>query len=291
MHPAIIPGELWGAWTLEAGVVFPIITGLLLYARGLQSVWSRAGEGRGVREWQAWCFGAGMLTLTLALISPLHALGGALFSAHMTQHVLLMGVAAPLIVLGAPLTALTWSLPHRGRRAVAHVLGAGPLRSVRKALVTPATAWVLHAAAIWVWHAPSLYAATLTSELAHTAQHSSFLLTAVLFWWAVRERPRHGVAVLYLFTTAVHSSLLGALLTFAPDVFYAPYEFTAPAWGLTALEDQQLGGLIMWVPASLVYVGAALALLASWMRESERRVSRRAAAAAAMVLLIAASLQ
>ena len=286
MHPAVLPGELWSAWTLEAGVVLPIVAALLLYARGLHNVWSRAGEGRGVRHWQAWCFAGGMLTLALSLTSPLHALGGALFSAHMTQHVLLMGVAAPLIVLGAPLTAFTWALPHRGRRAVAHVLGTGPLGTVWKFLITPVVAWLLHAAAIWIWHAPPLYAATVTSELAHTAQHVSFIGTALLFWWALRDRPRHGIAVLYLFTTAVHSSLLGALLAFSPDVFYAPYELTAPVWGFTALEDQQLGGLIMWVPAGLVYFGAALALLSSWMRESERRVVRQAAAVAGVAVLM-----
>ena len=286
MHPAVVPGELWSAWTLEPGVVIPVVAALLLYARGLHRVWSRAGEGRGVRQWQAWCFAGGMFTLALALVSPLHALGGALFSAHMTQHVLLMGVAAPMIVLGAPLTAFTWALPLRGRRNVSRILGSGPFRSSWKFLTTPAAAWVLHAAAIWIWHAPSLYAATVTSELAHTAQHSSFIATALLFWWALRDRPRHGLAVLYLFTTAVHSSLLGALLAFSPDVFYAPYESTAPAWGLSALEDQQLGGLIMWVPAGLVYFGAALALLASWMRQSERSASR-AVAAAALVLLAA----
>jgi putative membrane protein len=287
MHPAILPGELWRAWTLAPGVVFPIIAALLLYARGLQRVWRQAGEGRGVRHWQAWCFAGGMLALTLTLVSPLHALGGALFSAHMTQHVLLMGVAAPLIVLGAPLTAFTWALPYGGRRTVGHALGSGPVRSLWQFLTTPAVAWLLHAAAIWIWHAPPLYTATLSSELAHTAQHGSFFLTALLFWWALRERPRHGLAVLYLFTTALHSSLLGALLAFSPDVFYTPYESTAPAWGYSALEDQQIGGLIMWVPAGLVYFGAALALLASWMRQSERRVSRGVPAMMVVLLLLA----
>jgi putative membrane protein len=274
MHAAVVPGELWGAWTFEPGVVLPMMAALLLYARGLQRVWSRAGEGRGVRQWQAWCFAGGMAILALALISPLHALGGALFSAHMTQHVLLMGLAAPLLVLGAPLTAFTWALPLGGRRRVGRMLGSGPLHTLWQMLTVPAVAWVLHALAIWVWHVPSLYSATVTSELAHTAQHGSFFLTAVLFWWAVRDRPRHGLAVLYLFTTAVHSSLLGALLAFSPDVLYAPYALTAPVWGMSALVDQQIGGFIMWVPAGLVYFGAALALLASWMRESERRVCR-----------------
>ena len=286
MHPAIVPDRLWQAWSFDAGVVIPLVAAMLLYAAGLHRVWRRAGEGRGVRQWQAWCFAGGIFTLIVALVSPLHALGGALFSAHMTQHVLLMGVAAPLLVMGAPLTAFTWALPHSARRHVGRALGSGAYRYTWRILTTPAVAWLLHAAAIWVWHVPELYAATVGSHLVHAAQHASFMLSALLFWWALRDRGRHGLAVLYLFTTAVHSSLLGALLAFAPEAFYAPYELTAPLWGMTALEDQQLGGLIMWVPAGLVYFGAALALLASWIRQSERRVARTAIAATPFALLV-----
>lgn len=274
---AVLPGNVWRAWTFEPFVTFGIIAALLLYARGLHRVWRRAGFDRGVRNWQAWCFAAGMLTLALAMISPLDALGGTLFAAHMTQHVLLMGAAAPLLVLGAPLTAMTWALSTPGRRVVGRVVNAGPGRGVLRWLMLPAVAWLLHAAAIWVWHVPALYSATLASEWVHTAQHVSFLGTAVLFWWALRDRTAHGLGVLYLFTTAVHSSVLGALLAFSPHAWYTPYEATAPLWGLTALEDQQIGGFIMWVPAGLVYFVAALALLASWLRTAERRASQRAA--------------
>lgn len=282
LHPAIVPAELWRSWSLEAGVVLPLIAAMLLYAYGLRRLWLRAGEGHGVRTGEAWCFAAGVLTLVVALVSPLHALGGALFSAHMTQHVLLMGVAAPLIVLGAPLVALTWALPRSGRRGVSRFLNNRPVRSIWRTLTRPSVAWLVHGAAIWVWHAPALYAASVTSEVMHSAQHTSFMLSALLFWWAMRERSRHGIAVLYVFATAVHSSLLGALLAFAPDVFYEPYVETAPAWGLSPLEDQQIGGLIMWVPGGIIYLGAALLLFGSWLRHSQRSAAqpRRAAAVA-----------
>src|SRR5690606_10990436 len=168
MHPAIMPGGIWQAWSLDAGVVIPLVAALLMYAAGLHRVWTRAGEGRGVRQWQAWCFAAGIFTLVLALVSPLHALGGALFSAHMTQHVLLMGVAAPLLVLGAPLTAFTWALPHSARRRVGRAVGSSPFRHAWRLLTTPAVAWLLLAAAIWVWHVLALYAATVDSDLVHT---------------------------------------------------------------------------------------------------------------------------
>ncbi len=128
---------------------------------------------------------------------------------------------------------------------------------------------------------PALFDATLRSDLVHTLQHLCFLGSALLFWWALVHGPRdlagYGAAVLYLFTTSVHSGVLGALITFAGSVLYPAYAGTTESWGLTALEDQQLGGLIMWVPAGLVYIFAGLALCAGWMRESERRVLRREA--------------
>jgi cytochrome c oxidase assembly factor CtaG len=140
-----------------------------------------------------------------------------------------------------------------------------------KLITLPFVAWALHAVAIWLWHAPSLYQATLGSETVHTIQHVSFFGTSLLFWWAVL----HGVgsrlarpsAVIYLFTTAGHTSLLGALLTFSPRLWYPLYDATTTPWGLTPLEDQQLAGVIMWVPAGLSYLIAALALAATWLKE------------------------
>ncbi|PYK35494.1 MAG: cytochrome c oxidase assembly protein, partial [Verrucomicrobia bacterium] len=125
------------------------------------------------------------------------------------------------------------------------------------------------------WHAPALFEATLENESIHALQHASFLFSALLFWWAVihgRKRALgFGLAVLYMFTTALHSGLLGALLTFANSVWYPGYAERTAAWGLTPLEDQQIGGLIMWIPAGLVYIAAGLALFAGWLRESEMR--------------------
>ena len=119
----------------------------------------------------------------------------------------------------------------------------------------------------------------LTEFAIHFLQHASFFGTALLFWWAiVRERPGtagYGVAILYLFTTAAHSGALGALLSLARRSFYPAYASTTAAWGLTPLEDQQLGGLIMWVPAGAIYTVAALALLAAWLHDTEERASAR----------------
>jgi putative membrane protein len=125
-----------------------------------------------------------------------------------------------------------------------------------------------------VWHAPPLYQATLTREDVHFLQHASFFGTALLFWWVLlhpvrHRRLGHGLGVLFLFTTALYGSALGALLTFASSPWYPAYAERAAPWGLSALEDQQLGGLIMWIPFGLLYTLAALALFGLWFRAME----------------------
>jgi cytochrome c2 len=142
------------------------------------------------------------------------------------------------------------------------------------------TAFLLHGAAIWIWHAPALYDASVTNELVHTLQHASFLGTALLFWWAVfplhGARAPRGESIIYLFFTAVHTTLLGALLTFSDVSLYAAYsDALAAPWGLTAITDQELGGLIMWIPGSVVYVAAALLLMLQSLRLAADRADKR----------------
>ena len=215
--------------------------------------------------------------LAFALISPLHPLGEALFSAHMVQHEILMLVSAPLLVLSRPLVTLLWGIPFEWRRSLGQWAKGGYVRRTWSFLTDPFAAWWIHAAAIWIWHVPFLFQLTLKSELAHTAQHLSFFLSALLFWWALfyaHGRMAYGAAVFYVFTTAVHTSILGALLTFAPHVWYPAYSPTTQAWGLTPLQDQQIGGLVMWVPAGLVYLAAGLMLFAAWLKESDAMLER-----------------
>lgn len=271
------PHDLWTAWSPEPAVLLGIGLSAWLYARGVGRLWGRAGVGRGVRRWQLGAFAAGLLVLFVALVSPLDALGSALFSAHMVQHEVLILAAAPLLVLGVPLVPFLWALPPRWRRRLGRWAKARPVRAAWRTLTHPASAWTLHAAALWTWHAPALYQATLRSEAVHVAQHASFLGTALLFWWVLLHSGRkmgQGVGVLYVFTTAVYGSILGALLTFSPRPWYPAYAGSVEAWGLTLLEDQQLGGLVMWVPAGVVYLGAALALFAAWLRSVEDSVRR-----------------
>jgi len=223
---------------------------------------------------RAWAFAAGWVALALALLSPLDAAAGRSFAAHMIQHEALMLIAAPLLVMGRGLPTLLWSLPRDARVAVGHFTKLRVVRGAWNAITSPMSAWLLHGAALWLWHAPPLFNAALGDGALHHWQHATFFVTALLFWHALLRhgaRSARGAAIFYLFTTTVHTGVLGALITFARAPLYAPFDYgLLPAGALTPLEDQQLGGLIMWVPGALVYVGVALTLLARWLRDASQ---------------------
>jgi len=235
-----------------------------LYGRGVRRLWQRAGRGHVVRRWQVACFGGGLAALLVALESPLDSVSEQLFAVHMVQHLLLILAAAPLLVLGAPLAPVLWALPAPSRRAV-----GGWWRRLAT-LARPSVAFVLHSLALWAWHLPPLYEAALGSRGVHVLEHASFVLTAALFWWSLLHRGRagYGVGVLYVFSLALESTLLGALLTFAHGPWYTSHLATTAAWGLSPLEDQQLAGLIMWVPGGVIYLAAALGLFGLWLKDS-----------------------
>ena len=271
--------DLASDWGREPGSIVFLAILALLYGCGLFRL--RRISPRLIPRSDIAFFTAGWLVLFVALASPLHEWGEVLFSAHMIQHELLMLVAAPLLVLGRPAAVLLHGLPKgsaAGLTRWAKGAGWGHIASI---VTRPFAAWLIHAAVLWAWHAPFLFQAATKNDGVHFLQHASFLGSALLFWWAVihgRQRALgFGAAVLYMFGTAIHSGLLGALLTFSGSVWYPIYSETTAPWGLTPLQDQQLGGLIMWIPAGLVYVLAGLLLLVGWMRESERRVRRREA--------------
>lgn len=271
--------ELFGAWEFDPLVVVSLIVTAAVYSVGILNLWRTTKFGSGISGWAATAFAAGWLSLVVALVSPLHPLGAVLFSAHMTQHEILMLISAPLIVLGRPMIATMWALPRSWRNDAGGILHWRPLDAAWDTLTNAAVAFAVHAIALWIWHIPYLFQATLESDLVHTLQHASFFGSALLFWWAIiygkRGLSSYGAGVLYLFATSIHSGLLGAFLTFTHRVLYPIYSDSTYAWGLSPLEDQQLGGLIMWVPAGIVYIVAALIMFAGWLRESERRVVMR----------------
>jgi putative membrane protein len=259
-------------WSWEPGVVIPLLLAGGLFALGARKRWGRP-------DWsskEALSFCAGWLVLFGALVSPIHELGGQLFWVHMTQHELLMIVAAPLLVFSRPLMWWLWAMPQPWREAIGHFFGRRTTAAIWAAMTAPLFVWLLHGGTLWLWHIPILYNASVESEGVHALQHITFLSTALLFWWTLLHgrhgRLTYGSGVVYCFTTAVHTSVLGALMTFAPCIWYAIYDGRTAAFHLTPLQDQQIGGLIMWVPAGVVFTVLGLWLLAAWIRESERRV-------------------
>jgi cytochrome c oxidase assembly factor CtaG len=265
------PHDIWRAWSFDPLVILGVTLLTWLYARGVTRLWRRAGRGRGISGWRVAAFAGGILALLIALVSPLDALGSALFSAHMVQHLVLILIAAPLLVLGAPLVPLLWALPLRVRRGIVCAWKeASGIRVIWRALTQPVVAWLLAITVLWTWHIPALYEAALRSSLVHAVEHGCFLTTALLFWWVLLQPAAHarldrGVGVLYLFAAGLANGVLGALLTFAASVWYPIYADRVGPWGLTPLQDQQLAGVIMWVPASVIYLIAAGTLFVTWL--------------------------
>ncbi len=234
-----------------------------LYAVGLARL-ARRREGVSPL-WQNLAGLGGFGCLVLLELPFFHELSHALFTMHMVAHILLAAVAAPLLVMARPMAPLLWSLPRGLRVAVGGLIATLARWRIHTVLTVPLVAVVVHAIALWAWHVPALYEAALEEPGRHFLQHASLFITALAFWSAALNPRQAGVGLLLLFVTLTHTGILGALLTFST---YAWYHVHAPEiWGLTALEDQQLAGLIMWVPASFIYLSAALWAGASLLRE------------------------
>lgn len=263
-------------WNLATG--FVLLSLGLLYALGLRRLW-RSDSGRfSLRRWQAAAFAAGWSSVAIALLSRLDQMSDALFSAHMVQHEILMLLSAPLMVLGRPFIVTLWALDDEKRVRIGEALRRAPLKRAWHRATGPLTVTIVHAAVLWIWHVPVLFEAALHSEPIHVLQHLGFFLSAALFWWALIDgrfgKIGYGAGVLYVFATAMHSQILGSLLTFGRHPWYPTHaQRTGHAW----LEDQQLAGILMWIPFGVLFLLIALALFAAWIGEAERRVRFTAA--------------
>jgi putative membrane protein len=258
-------------WSWEPQIVIPLAILFLTYGTG--AVRRRHFY---ILRWRHAAFFAGWFSLFLALTSPIHELGEQLFSAHMLQHEIMILVSAPLFAASQPGATCLWAFAPQGRAGI-----GGWMHHVEQSrfvlfFKAPLIAWLVEAVALWIWHIPVLYQATLRSDWVHAAQHLSFFLTAVVFWSALygvgRSAMSYGAGTFYTFAAAVQCSALGALLTFSTMLWYPIYSETTGRWGFTPLEDQQLGGVIMWVPSAIVFIVVALALFAKWLSESDRRL-------------------
>jgi putative membrane protein len=261
------PGWTWDPW-----IAGPLLLSALIFAFGWRRLHARSAGGRARLVRRAWLFAGGWLAMAGALVSPLHEAGERSFTAHMLEHELLMLVAAPLIVLAEPLSAMLWAFAPDARRAIGNVSSSGPVSAVFSALTGAITATAIQSAILWIWHMPALFDLALASEGWHATQHLCFVVSALLFWTAMLGRRGGGagepgaraLAALCLLATSLVTGALGALMAFSESPWYAGYARLARApFGLSPAEDQQVAGLVMWIPGGLLHAVAALLLFRS----------------------------
>jgi cytochrome c oxidase assembly factor CtaG len=230
---------------------------------------------------RATIFAVGYTALLVALISPLHAVGEEYFSVHMVQHLLLTLVAAPLLLLSNSMPVILWGLPRDERVGLGRLVGRpGPTRSALRWLTHPLVAWWLFVGTQWFWHQPTFYQWALENRWAHYAEHIVFFGTAVLFWWPVigaaplRSPLNYPARLAYTFLAWMPNSLLGAGITLSRGPLYPFYVDWSAAHGVDAAFDQQLAGLIMWLPGDALFVTILLLLLVAYLRHEERQAER-----------------
>ena len=265
------PHDLPAAWNWDPPLLLLFALAAGAYGLGFARLRRRAGKRPQAVTRRAAAFAVGLGVLVAAVAGPLHALGSALFAAHMVQHLLLILVAAPLLLLGRPEVPWLAAAPAGPRRWLSRRARPAAARALGPA-AEPAAAWSLHAAAVWAWHLPLLYDAALRHEAVHALEHGTLLGTALLFWWPLvgfRRRLDGGAAFLYLLAASLQGMALGALMALSHSPWYAAHASTTAAWGLTPLQDQRLAGLAMGVPGGMLYGLAAAALLVVWLQRPE----------------------
>lgn len=226
--PAPLPADLWSQWNLDPVILAPL---------SVAAVWLCVSRRMTPRSRLTGALAVAVLAV--AFVSPLCALSSALFSARTVHHLALVCLAAPLIA---------FALPRASRARFGAVM----------------IATLLQAVVLWFWHAPALYQAALSNDLAYALMEVTLLGASVLFWVVIRAAPAPAAA-LGLVLTMVQMGMLGALLVFAGSAVYGPHLTTTAGWGLSPLEDQQLSGLIMWAPAAAIYLVTALVQVARWI--------------------------
>jgi putative membrane protein len=263
LHLSAQTDSFWLSWSLDPIAIVLVPLAALLYAHGLRTL---GPSPRFHDSWRPWAFYSGLALVLVALISPLDHLSDELFIAHMAQHILLMLVAAPLVLLGAPMIPILRGVPRSIRRKVVIPIAQSlPVRMFLRLLTAPLVAWPLYVGVFVGWHIPGLYVAALEDPWVHTLEHAMFAAAAYLFWWNVIDplplKPNlsYLLRVPYVFVMVVPTFILGAFITFTKEPWYAPYALTTEKYALSHLEDQQLGGAAMWIAGSFI-MGAAMLL-------------------------------
>jgi putative membrane protein len=254
-------------WSWRPEILLPLAVLLALYGVGWWRLRSRSRSR--VPIWRLVSCYSGIGAVGAALVSPVNQLAEDLFFVHMVQHLLLIKLAAPAVLLADPLPVALWGLPAAIRVRAGRLLAPGtPLRALWQVLTWTPLAWLTYALTLWLWHLPAVYDAALSHRILHDAEHLAFFWAALLFWWPViapaphlRRAVHHGARIVYLVLAAFQEAMLGLLLTVAPWVLYASYTRAPRVLELTVQQDQTWGGIIMWGAGGAIDMLVVLLLL------------------------------
>jgi putative membrane protein len=262
------------AWNFD-----PLVTTSLLAASVVYWwAWRKVGTSNGPQppSWYAWSYAGGIAFLAFSLLGPLETYNEQLFTLHMSQHLVIMQIATPLLLLGRPAQLILRALPPRKtKRTVGFLFGKNNVRYAVIAITGPVMAFLLFSINLGLWHLPSFYEAALNNEWVHHLQHLLFAGFSMIYWWVIIDPvPRHhrlpeGWAIGSIFLSMMIGSGIGAILTLSGTVLYPFYLETANPWGWSPLVDQQVGGLIMWVGSFLLYAGFSIWLAAQYLKRDE----------------------
>ncbi len=274
--------DLLSLWAFWPQIILILVALGALYVRGWWRLRQR-GSQRLANGWRLASFLAGLVTLGVAMLSFIEVLYNLLFSLHMVQHLLITMVGPPLLLLADPYPFLIWGLPDNARLATGRFLV--PRAAVRRALrytTSPWLVWALWVGGLWLWHLPAAYDAALTYEVLHVLEHMTFFVPAMLFWWHVtgatprlRGRLSYGFRIAYLLAALAQNEILGIILAFSREPLYPHYTTVSRLWGLSVMDDQMLGGALMWVPGGMMYALAAIVLIARYLEQEEKKTRQR----------------
>ena len=271
------------AWNTNPLVTLGLFVVAYLYVTGLHR-WERPSHP--VNWWQRASFFAGLLVIFLALQSPIDYLSEHLFSVHQVQHLLLRMVAPLLLLLGAPLTPMLRGLPPWALRGMVRPIVRNPTaRRAYSLLTNPVVTTVLFLGMLYIWQVPGPHNLAVRHTLVHYVMHSTMLFTGLLFWWLLidpkphRSRLHYGLRVLYVGLIVIPNTLLGAAITFSNEPIYSAYSEVTQPWGISLLTDQQLGGLLLWVPGDMMSILAAGIVMIMWAQQEEEKEQKERASA------------
>lgn len=265
-----------GLWSFDPLVLVIVVLPGVLYGRGLRQWHNRPSS---FASWRPYLFYGGLAALFLALSSPIDSLADDMFTFHMLQHLIIQMIAPPLMLLGAPTTPILKGMPKLVRlEFVRPLVRNRTVRTLYNGLTIPVVTWLLFTLSMWTWHFwPGAYETAITNAWAHTGQHVSFSVTSLLLWWTIvdpkplRSRLSYPLRMVFIFAILSQVVSLGAAITFRGDIIYTFYETRTRLWGLTALEDQQSAGALMWIAGVMMLVLALSVTFGVWWEKQEKQ--------------------